>query len=219
MFVAKRDIGPGRDPMKTMLEDQLLQASALVALCSYASRGSGWLWWEASSVWTRRELVVPLFVDIDAKEFNGPMTLVLQGRRLFEPDQLLESLTTLLKHFSINDNKVELSRDEMAQLEQFQSLYAARERKRDPSREARFKDLLSLVLELKDAAFAADDRADRWSSEMANAEFKMGTLLRQLTGESFPHIVEEYSNASAAAQVMRGWQEVYAAVEATMTAT
>jgi hypothetical protein len=63
VFVAKRDIPPGAPPLKVMLEDQLLHAEALVALCSKQSKTSPWLWWESSSVWARGHLVVPLFID------------------------------------------------------------------------------------------------------------------------------------------------------------
>jgi Phage integrase family len=40
VFVAKRDIAPGANPLKVMLEEQFLQAEALVAMCSRRSRTS-----------------------------------------------------------------------------------------------------------------------------------------------------------------------------------
>jgi hypothetical protein len=57
VFVAKRDISPGANPLKVMLEEQLLRAEALVALCSSRSKTSPWLWWESSAVWARGHLV------------------------------------------------------------------------------------------------------------------------------------------------------------------
>ena len=84
MFVAVRDIPPGADPLKVMLEEQLLRAEALVALCSKQSKTSPWLWWESSAVWARGHLVVPLFIDITPNEFGGPINLVCQGRSFFE---------------------------------------------------------------------------------------------------------------------------------------
>ena len=80
VFVAKRDISPGSSPLKVMLEEQLLRAEALVALCSQQSKNSPWLWWESSAVWAKGRLVIPIFINISPTEFNGPIALVCQGR-------------------------------------------------------------------------------------------------------------------------------------------
>jgi hypothetical protein len=213
VFVAKRDIRPGRDPRKAMLEEQLLKASALLALCSPDSRQSGWLWWEASSVWTREQLVVPLFVGIRANEFDGPMNLVLQGRSLFDPGDLSEALQAVAKHVSSPGTVTPLTRGELEQLQAFERAYQARQRRRGPIREQRLKELLDLVLDLKDAAFEAHDRGDRWSSKMANTEARMDTVLRQLVDEGFPPQVAEYARASHPIQVMNMWQQVHAMIQ------
>ena len=99
VFVAKRDIPAGANPLKVMLEEQLLHAEALLALCSDHSKSSPWLWWESSAVWAKGGLVIPLFIDILAGQFDGPITLVCQGRSLFDVVELnsaLDSLTTKL---------------------------------------------------------------------------------------------------------------------------
>lgn len=76
----------------------------------------------------------------------------------------------------------------------------------------RLKELLDLILQLKDAAFAADVAGLRWSNDMANAEFKMRTTLGQLPADALPVRVREFSTAHAA-QVITAWQTVYHQVE------
>ena len=99
VFIAKRDISAGENPLKRMLEEELQQAEALVALCSKSSKRSPWLWWEAGSVWARRGLVVPIFVNCSPKEFDGPLTLVAQGRTLFDLEELTSALQTVCSLF------------------------------------------------------------------------------------------------------------------------
>jgi TIR domain len=213
VFVAHRDIGPGRDPRRTMLEENLLQATALVALCSFESKLSGWVWWETSSVWTRNRLVVPLFVDVGPTEFGGPLPLVLQGRQLFEIVELEEALRIVSQYVSPETGVVPLTDDELRTLHELKADQDVTAKKRDPVRDQRFKDLLDLILELKDASFDAMGRGDRFSAEMANAQYKMRTLLGQLSDETFPPRVTEYSNANQAGSVTGIWQTVYEEVE------
>ncbi len=96
VFVAKRDIAPGANPLKVMLEEQLLHAEALVALCSKKSKTSPWLWWEASAVWARSHLVVPLFINISPSDFGGPIFLVCQGRSFFDSADINSALKTII---------------------------------------------------------------------------------------------------------------------------
>jgi hypothetical protein len=215
VFVAKRDIAPGRDPRKTMLEEQLLRAEALVALCSFDSKQAGWLWWEASSVWTRGKLVAPLFLDLGAGEFDGPLTLVCQGRDLFEPHELAEALTQVVTTVG-GESPVVLTDDELARLMELAAEYAIKKQKRDPVREQRLKEMLQVVLDLKDAAFAAYDHGLNWNSGMANGQAKMRTLLKQLAEEAFPPEVNQYATASPAI-TMSLWQTVYSAVDFLLT--
>lgn len=79
IFVAKRSIAPGDDPLKRMLDGGLLRARALVAICPPSSKESPWLWWETGAVWARGELVIPLFAGISANEFDGPLGAVRHG--------------------------------------------------------------------------------------------------------------------------------------------
>jgi hypothetical protein len=100
VFVAKRDVAPGSNPLKEMLEQQLLKAEALIALCSKESKQSAWLWWEASAVWARGNLVIPLFVDVSPTEFDGPLTLVCQGRKLYDVADLESALRVVVSRVS-----------------------------------------------------------------------------------------------------------------------
>jgi hypothetical protein len=123
VFVAKLDIGPGKDPRKTMLEEQLLRAEALVAICSVASKQSGWLWWEASSVWTRRKLVLPLFTNISPGDFDGPLTMVCQGRQLFDPPELSDALGEVVSAINGEPTAVVFSEEERERLDVLSSTY------------------------------------------------------------------------------------------------
>lgn len=117
VFVAKRDIKPGANPLKTMLEENLLQAEALLALCSSRSKSSPWLWWESSAVWAKGGLVIPLFVDLSPNEFDGPLTLVCQGRYFFNKEDMNAALRAIVDIVSPGLRFVETTSDEIAELE------------------------------------------------------------------------------------------------------
>jgi hypothetical protein len=116
VFVAKRNILPGAPPLKVMLEDQLLHAEALVALCSKRSQTSPWLWWESSAVWARGHLVVPLFIDITPNEFGGPITLVCQGRSFFEVVDINSALCAVIDKVCPGHQYEELTVSEVDEL-------------------------------------------------------------------------------------------------------
>jgi hypothetical protein len=116
VFVAKRDIPPGANPLKVMLEEQLMRAEALVDLCSKRSKTSPWLWWESSAVWARGHLVVPIFIDVSPSEFNGPITLVCQGRSFFEVTGINSALSTLIGKVCPGHQCKELTTSEIDEL-------------------------------------------------------------------------------------------------------
>jgi hypothetical protein len=99
-----------------MLEDQLLRAEALVAMCSRRSKGSPWLWWESAAVWARAGLVVPLFVDVEPGSFGGPLTLVCQGRRFQDPADLFSAVRSIVEKVSPGRECPELTPAEVAEL-------------------------------------------------------------------------------------------------------
>lgn len=122
VFVAKRDITPGANPLEVMLKEQLLRAEALVALCSHRSKNSPWLWWESSAVWARGGLVVPLFIDVSPSEFNGPITLVCQGRSFFEVADINSALFALVDKVCPDHQCEELTANEIEELNKLISI-------------------------------------------------------------------------------------------------
>lgn len=120
VFVAKRDIPAGANPLKIMLEEQLLRAEALLALCSSQSKSSPWLWWESSAVWAKGGLVIPLFVDLSPIEFDGPITLVCQGRSFFDVTELNSALNSLIARLCPGQTCEELTEQEVVELQKFQ---------------------------------------------------------------------------------------------------
>lgn len=118
VFVANHDIAVGTDPIRVMLKEHLLRADALVALCSRRSHTSSWLWWESGAVWARGGLVVPLFVDIGAGDFKGPLTIVTQGRALTDPDQLHSAVEAVARVFQPAGGPIEkLTAEELRALQ------------------------------------------------------------------------------------------------------
>jgi hypothetical protein len=126
VFIAKRDIKPGSDPLKIMLEQQLLHAEVLLAICSQRSKNSPWLWWESSAVWARNGLVIPLFTDINPSDFDGPLTLVRQGRTFFDSTELSLVLQTVVDKLSPRHNyEKQLSEKEINKLISLKNKYKA----------------------------------------------------------------------------------------------
>jgi hypothetical protein len=123
VFVAKRDIPAGENPLKIMLEEQLLHAEALLALCSRQSKSSPWLWWESSAVWAKGGLVIPLFVDLSPNEFDGPITLVCQGLSFFDVTELNSALKSLIKKLCPGQKYEQLTKQEIAELQKFHEMY------------------------------------------------------------------------------------------------
>ncbi|MHB8483880.1 MAG: TIR domain-containing protein [Nitrospiria bacterium] len=109
----------GDDPQKTMLERNLRNAEAIIALCSKDSKSSGWLWWETSSVWTRNKFVMPLFVDVSANEFGAPLAALVQGKSLFDIRELEEAIQKLRSTLGRQSHAEGLTKAELAKLSEF----------------------------------------------------------------------------------------------------
>ncbi|MBC8447571.1 MAG: toll/interleukin-1 receptor domain-containing protein [Chloroflexi bacterium] len=120
VFVAKLDIAAGADWLRVMLKEQLLRSEALIALCSHRSKTSPWLWWESSAVWARGGLVIPLFVNISPNEFNGPITLVCQGRSYFEVADIDSALREVNRRVCPGHPCQDLTPEEVVELERLQ---------------------------------------------------------------------------------------------------
>jgi len=93
VFVSSASIKPGSDPYRTMLDEHLLPASALVAVLTKDSAESAWLVWETAAAWALGRLVIPMMVDIDASAVKRPLTVVRQGGRVQDRGWLDTALT------------------------------------------------------------------------------------------------------------------------------
>lgn len=116
IFIAKRDIPHGDNPLKVMMEQKLKFADAVIPICSIKSKTSPWVWWESASAWARSKNIYPLFTNISPNNFGSPLSLVTQGREYFNRDELKNSLETILKQFQIQE-AVELSTEELQEFE------------------------------------------------------------------------------------------------------
>lgn len=114
IFVAKRDISSGADPLKTMLNEKLKKADAIIPICSYKSKESPWLWWESASVWATTGGVHPLFTNISANIFGGPLTLVVQGKEYFVKQEFFQTMETLCKNLKISPAQLDFTKEEAA---------------------------------------------------------------------------------------------------------
>jgi len=126
VFVAKRDIASGADPLKTMLNEKLRNADAIIPICSYKSKGTPWLWWESASVWAKTGNVHPLFTNITANVFGGPLTLVVQGKEFFIKQEFFQTIGTLCKNIGISPNQLDFTEEEAVrytELEEANSTY------------------------------------------------------------------------------------------------
>ena len=121
VFVAKHDIAPGADPLKTMFEENLLRSVALVALCSVKSKNSPWLWWESSAVWARGGTVFPLFVNVSPSEFSGPIILMSQGRSFFDVTEMNSTLSAIIEKVCLINQCEGLTPEEVKELQNLRS--------------------------------------------------------------------------------------------------
>lgn len=126
VFVAKRDIASGADPLKTMLNEKLRNADAIIPICSYKSKETPWLWWESGSVWAKTGKVHPFFTNISANVFGGPLSLVAQGKEFFTKQDFFQTIDTLCKNIGISPNQLDFTEEEAviyAELEKASSTY------------------------------------------------------------------------------------------------
>ena len=100
-FVARRDIRSGDNPLKTMMDEKLKKADAIIPICSLKSKNSAWVWWESGSVWGRGKRVFPLFTNLSPNDFGTPMTLVSQGKFFFDENEFQETTHAVCRYFGI----------------------------------------------------------------------------------------------------------------------
>lgn len=102
VFVAKRDVSSGDNPLKVMLDEKLKVADAIIPICSRKAKNTSWVWWESASVWAKSGKIYPLFTNISAGEFGGPLILVVQGKDYFVKGDFIETLISLCEKLEIN---------------------------------------------------------------------------------------------------------------------
>jgi len=106
VFVAKRDIPHGENPLKVMMEAKLKNAEAVIPICSVKSKESPWVWWESASVWSREKKLFPLCTNISLGDFGVPLSLLVQGREFFNEDEFNDFLKQFAAQFGIVDSIV-----------------------------------------------------------------------------------------------------------------
>jgi hypothetical protein len=124
VFVAKRDIPAGDNPLKIMMEDKLKHAQAIIPICSVKSKISPWLWWESAAVWAKDKKVYPLFTNISANDFGVPLTLVSQGKDYFAKGEFIETLISVCKEVSVEVKTKDLSNEELSEYKKLQNEYS-----------------------------------------------------------------------------------------------
>ncbi len=124
IFVAKRDIPVGDHPLKTMMEDKIKNAQAIIPICSIKSRSSPWLWWEAAAVWAKDKKVYPLFTNISASDFGAPLTLVSQGKDYFTNQEFIDTLLTIFREVGIDAKTSDFTAEELSAYEKLRNEYS-----------------------------------------------------------------------------------------------
>ena len=122
IFVATRDIPPGENPLRVMMEDKLKSAQAIIPICSHKAKISSWVWWESAAVWAKGHKVYPLCTNISLGEFGSPLDLVAQGRNFFDKDEFVEALDRVCNQFSISCSS-KLDSGEISELERLKEEY------------------------------------------------------------------------------------------------
>ncbi|MFA5118934.1 MAG: toll/interleukin-1 receptor domain-containing protein [Candidatus Omnitrophota bacterium] len=123
-FVAKRDIPPGENPLKIMMEEKLKHAKAIIPICSVKSKTSSWVWWESAAVWAKDKKVYPLFTNISASDFGAPLTLVSQGKEYFSRQEFVETLKMVCGDMGFPIADRDLTKDEWDAHEKLKSEYS-----------------------------------------------------------------------------------------------
>jgi len=101
VFLSDRSIEPGDDPSRRILEEGLLKAEILVAVLTKDDVDRPWVIWETASVWARRKLVIPLFVDVQPRDVPGPLTTKVQGAPLSNKSKVDGVFAVIGRHLGV----------------------------------------------------------------------------------------------------------------------
>lgn len=127
VFVATRDIRPGDNPLKVMMEDKLKTAQAIIPICSLLSKNSSWVWWESSAVWARGCKVYPLCTNITLGDFGAPLSLVAQGRHYFTQTEFAEMFQEVCQQFEVDAANYDLTKEELSEYRKLEEEYTKKE--------------------------------------------------------------------------------------------
>lgn len=105
VFVSSTSIDPGDDPLRRMLENGVLKASALIVVLTRNAVDRPWVIWETASAWARQKLVLPLFADVRPEDVPGPLTSKVQGVHLAERDAVDRALRVLASRLKVASPK------------------------------------------------------------------------------------------------------------------
>jgi hypothetical protein len=124
VFVAKRDISSGDNPLKVMLDEKLKLADAIIPICSRKAKNTSWVWWESASVWAKTGKIYPLFTNISAGEFGGPLILVVQGKDYFIKDEFHGTLKIVCEKLHVTIEKPDLTEEENNHYIKLEKIYS-----------------------------------------------------------------------------------------------
>lgn len=123
-FVARRDIPPGDNPLKVMMENKLKYAQAIIPICSIKSKSSSWVWWESAAVWAKDKKVYPLFTNISASDFGAPLTLVSQGKDYFVKEDFTNTLIAVCNELKVELKNNSFTDEEFIEYEKLRKEYS-----------------------------------------------------------------------------------------------
>jgi hypothetical protein len=90
------EIRPGANPLKEMMDRNLLVADAHIVVVTREAGDAPWVTWEVASSWGRQKTVIPLFVGVDPNDVEGPLKHLVQGVKLEDRKQLTRAIEVLV---------------------------------------------------------------------------------------------------------------------------
>jgi hypothetical protein len=96
VFFSPAGIPAGENPLKVMLDRNLLVADAHIVVVTREAADSYWVSWEVASSWARGKTVIPLFVGVEPNEVERPLKHLVQGARLEDATELTRAIGELV---------------------------------------------------------------------------------------------------------------------------
>lgn len=146
VFVAKRAIPPGENPLK-MMEQKMKSAQAVIPICSMKSKTSPWIWWESAAVWAKDHNVYPLFTNITAGSFGPPLSLFSQGNDFFAEKEFARTLKHVSEQFKIDGTGFAFNADEMKEFLSLKEKHSKPKTEVDPNNLKMSRNFLSVLNE------------------------------------------------------------------------